>query len=945
MEDFLFYLLKVAVLITVMFALYKLLLGNETFYRFNRIILLTMAMLSFILPLCDISKYIYRLDSVFMTDVIKTLTEVSDIDNLDGTSDKALVSTQVIVSDNTLNIANANTKTQAIPESLSSNSRKDILIRILMIVYCTVFILVLIKKTISVLSIAKVINKGRYANRLDGCDVIESDRINQPLNWMKYIVMPKDWLDKNNSAVWQHENFHARKWHSIDLLISDFMTAFQWFNPVMVLFHKELALIHEYEADRAVIDSGADVHEYKLMLVNAVASSRGFGMTSWLKQSNLKNRIDMMNRTKSNGCNKLKVLFIPLLAGLFLLVNSCMTLAKIKTFSYPVFEEGTIWIFKDGKAKVKTFDGVEANMNVDDTPNYLKKYKAFKTKRITLRYMYPIDGLEDVQPLAEKLATVGVKSSIATDDEILKNMTMPEYRCARIYDLGNGRYRFVMNGDGLEVVRDNRENKYRGLSITGDIELMKKWIGMFDGHGVAIYPKTMPYSDVEQMAQATWNRGINQVSIVDKQSNRITLVPSDRKLSKEFPGADAISVAKKLNDEISTNYFSKGTRIQNPKSFYNSNQIFFNITDIVRTDDELIIVYSSFQGPNLWLTGTVGMEILVDGKKYKQTKYEGLKGFEKEYFWSPDYGYYTQNIHFPAIPEDAKTIDLYDSEDNSLVVKGLQVSEDASSFDNIRTKRLSAKDRLKTVHIHEDMDDVIQVVRADFSDTETTIYVEMHIFEPHSFLGYVGSDFALTLGDGQILRPIRVDGVPVDEDFDRHGDHVTTYFQLRFPPISEEDWNASTPILKGTICHEPLTFRLEENNPEAIIFNSEAVKEMPKGDFKRCMAIILDENSITHIALKGISFDGKGSMTVSGDQVNLLLGDGTHTVSLGETVNNNSKFVIKSNGKELELLISKLSYKNPSGKEVIFGYVLKKMNGDKMEYQIRIQEIVNKNDF
>lgn len=939
MEHFLFYLLKVAVLITAMFALYKLLLGNETFYRFNRIILLTMGLLSFILPLCNISQYLEKLDSVITTDVLKTLTEVNLTKTSDDAPVNAPINSPVIVADNTRDIVNSGANTQSIPESPSSN--RNILMQILMIMYCAVFVLVLIKKTISVLSIAKVINKGRYANRLDGCDVIESDSIRQPLNWMKYIVMPKEWLDKNNSAVWQHENFHARKWHSIDLLISDLMTTIQWFNPVMILFHKELALIHEYEADRAVIDSGADVHEYKLMLVNAVASSRGFGMTSWLKQSNLKNRIDMMNKTNSNGWNKLKALFIPLLAGFFLLVNSSITYAKIDTFSYPVFEEGTVWIFKDGKAKIKTFDGVEANMNVDDVPMYLKNYKAFKTKRISLRYMYPIDGLESAQPLAEKLAAVGIKSSFATDDEILKNMTMPEYRCARIYDEGNGKYRFEMNRKQTYALSNNGKTgiKDNSLSISGDIELMKKWIGIFDGHGVAIYPKSMPYSDVEQMAQATWDRGLNQVSIVDREKSTITLVPLDRKLSKEFPGADALYVARKLNDEVSTNYFSKGTRIQDPKSFYNSDPLFFNITDVVRTKDALIIIYSSFQGPDLWITGTAGTEILVDGKTYKQTKYEGLKGFEKEYFWSPDNGTYIQNIQFPAIPEDVKTIDLYDSETKALLTKGLQVSEDASSLKNIRTKRLSGMDKLKTGKIHEDMEDIIQVVRADFSDTETTIYVEMHIFEPHSFLGHVGSDFTLTLGDGQILRPVRVDGVPVDEDFDRHGDHVTTYFQLIFPPISEEAWTASIPILEGTICHEPLTFRLTEPRSESINLISEALIEMPKGDFEHCLAIIQDENSVTQITLKGISFDGKGRMIVSGDKVNLLLGDGTHSVSLGKKADNSQKkFVIKSHGKELELLISRLTYKNSSGEVVDYGYVLRKMDGKKMEYQVIIQE-------
>src|SRR5574344_596925 len=782
MESFLIYQFKVAVLITVMFAFYKLLLCNQTFYRFNRSVLLIMAILSFVLPFCKMTRYMDIFDSLIPADLIKTESEVITANN---TNDALILdNTDIKESTDIIEKTDTKTQTQAVSESTSPDNQKNLWLSILLIVYCTVFAFVLIKKLVSVISIARVINKGRYANRLDGCDVIESDRIHQPLNWMKFIVMPKEWLEKNNTAVWQHENLHARKWHSIDLLISDLMTSFQWFNPVMILFHKELELIHEYEADHAVINSGADENEYKLMLVNAVASSRGFGMASWLKQSNLKNRIDMMNRTKSNGWNKLKALFIPLIAGLFLLLNSSMAFAKIETFSYPVFEEGTVWIFENGQAKVETFDDVEASMNVDDVAKYLKDYKDFKTKRITLRYMYPIEGLESVQPLAEQLAAVGIKISVATDDEILKNMTMPEYRCAHIYDEGNGKYKFVMNQKARIVASEH--GKYEAIdlsrSISGDINLMKKWIGMFDGHGVAIYPKSMPYSDIEQMAQTTWDRGLNQVSIVDREKSNITLVPLDRKLSKEFPGKDALWVARKLNEEISSDYFSKGTRIKNPRSFYNSNPGFYNISDVVRTQDELIMILSSLQGPDLWLTGCEEVNIVVDGKTYKQTKYEGLNGFEVEYFWSPNRGFYIQSMHFPAIPEDAKTVDLCESETQALIIKNLQVSEDVSSFENIRTINLNASVLLKTPHLHVEPDYFV-ATRADFTDKETTIYAEMQIFEPHSFLGHVGRDFNLELGEGQILRPVRVDGVVLDKDFDRQADLVITPFQLIFPPI------------------------------------------------------------------------------------------------------------------------------------------------------------------
>ena len=122
----------------------------------------------------------------------------------------------------------------------------------------------LVRKVISVREIVKIIKDGEYRNRLEECDVIESDLVSQPVNWMRCIVMPREWLNMENKAVWQHEVLHAHKWHSLDLLLTDILSAVQWFNPVMKLVHKEMELIHEYEADRSVIESGAPEKDYNL---------------------------------------------------------------------------------------------------------------------------------------------------------------------------------------------------------------------------------------------------------------------------------------------------------------------------------------------------------------------------------------------------------------------------------------------------------------------------------------------------------------------------------------------------------------------------------------------------------------------------------------------------------------------------------------------------------
>ena len=58
MEALLLYQVKVAVLVAVLFGGYRLLLGRETFHRFNRSVLITIALLSFVLPLFHITRLV-----------------------------------------------------------------------------------------------------------------------------------------------------------------------------------------------------------------------------------------------------------------------------------------------------------------------------------------------------------------------------------------------------------------------------------------------------------------------------------------------------------------------------------------------------------------------------------------------------------------------------------------------------------------------------------------------------------------------------------------------------------------------------------------------------------------------------------------------------------------------------------------------------------------------
>ena len=102
-----------------------------------------------------------------------------------------------------------------------------------------------------------------------------------------------------------HECVHAGRLHSLDLMLMSLVTAVHWFNPLVHLMRSELRLLHEYEADEAVLDSGIDASRYQLLLVRKAVGDRRFLIASSFDHSKLKNRITMMHKFKTTSWARL----------------------------------------------------------------------------------------------------------------------------------------------------------------------------------------------------------------------------------------------------------------------------------------------------------------------------------------------------------------------------------------------------------------------------------------------------------------------------------------------------------------------------------------------------------------------------------------------------------------------------------------------------------------
>ena len=275
MMEFLVYDGKVAVVLLAFYLFYRFLLKKETFHRFNRVVLVGTAVLSFLLPLCIIT--IHRPMETSAAAPVEPVI-VSELPEMEAT--QTLQASQPWW-----------------PVALT-------------ILFWMGVAFVLTRVVISILSIIKVISQGEQAGEENGCKIIVTERDIDPFSWMKYIVLSrKDWEGPHESVL-THEKAHIGFRHSIEILLVDVLSALQWFNPALWMLRADLQELHEYEADDAVLRSGTNIKEYQYLLIRKAVSKSGYSVANSFNHSILKNRITMMSKSKSPLSRGLRVLWM-----------------------------------------------------------------------------------------------------------------------------------------------------------------------------------------------------------------------------------------------------------------------------------------------------------------------------------------------------------------------------------------------------------------------------------------------------------------------------------------------------------------------------------------------------------------------------------------------------------------------------------------------------------
>ena len=292
MASLFYYLWQSALVLTVLYIPFQLLLRKEHFFALNRVILLSILLLSLVLPLSRHTMPMF-VDNWLHPEVemeAALISPLGEYQDWDG---------DIIIEDGDIEE----------PSSIEIHWT-DLLIA-LWLLGTTLF---LAWYSRGLWHLYKVLHdKDNTREELaDGNTLLLTSSALPSFSWMHSIVISQEDYAENGETILLHERAHISHHHSFDRLLLLVVQTLQWWNPFVWLLADALTQVHEYQADLAVLRQGTNATQYQLLLIRKAAGPAGLALVNGFKHNKLKLRIVMMNNmNKLRGAKSRYLALLP----------------------------------------------------------------------------------------------------------------------------------------------------------------------------------------------------------------------------------------------------------------------------------------------------------------------------------------------------------------------------------------------------------------------------------------------------------------------------------------------------------------------------------------------------------------------------------------------------------------------------------------------------------
>jgi len=285
------FIIESGVSLALLSLIYVLFLRKETFFRINRWFLLGSVLFSVILPI--IKLRIFSPKPVMLAEITVTpyrnLLEAITIYSHDfsGSVEKAILSANLLI-----------------------------------FIYLIGVAFFLGRFLFRIIQLILIIRKSEIQSA-NGFKLVMLENETSPYSFMNYVFISQSLIkSKGYDKMIEHEVEHVKQGHSLDVIILELLTVFQWFNPFMWMLNRAIRETHEFLADQAVLSKGVSRGEYKLLLLNQFVGDQ-LVIANNFNYSLIKKRIKMMSKIKSSKLAISKIVIGVLVAVALVIAFAC----------------------------------------------------------------------------------------------------------------------------------------------------------------------------------------------------------------------------------------------------------------------------------------------------------------------------------------------------------------------------------------------------------------------------------------------------------------------------------------------------------------------------------------------------------------------------------------------------------------------------------------------
>jgi len=311
MNEFLLYIAKSTICLSVLFGLYYFLLRKETFFTLNRRILIFTVLFAAFTPLLYTPECLKSTINLSIIPDEPSLVISKIIEN--ASVDESIIKEENNALNN-LSLNKLSTAEKTVNEThLTGKKVRSFQISYIQILAFIYFLGFIISVICSFIGIIKTLNIIRKAKKIKYksyyLSVLATDV--SSFSFGRYIILSKHDFDNNKEEILTHEEAHVGLRHSLDLLLVECFKSIYWFNPV--------------------IYKGVDARQYQLLIIKKSVGYEQFALANSFHHCQIKKRIIMINKKESKRIWKWKAAaFLPVACVLLMSFSNKLEKTEIK---------------------------------------------------------------------------------------------------------------------------------------------------------------------------------------------------------------------------------------------------------------------------------------------------------------------------------------------------------------------------------------------------------------------------------------------------------------------------------------------------------------------------------------------------------------------------------------------------------------------------------------